>query len=236
MIEIAICDDVREDAIKLQSYMDDKLFEISCEIFESAKEFFSKEKEYDVVFLDCKMPGMSGEEMAEQLRERHVESLLVFFTGSREPTPDIFRLQPFRYLLKDMSPEKLRREVKEILEKCRERKVAYYIYGRDVKDIIKIPVHEISYIEIAKHGSVIHVIRDGVSHEYTVKENIRELGKRLEDSGFAQPHNSYLVSLDHIASYGKTYISMIGGTQLSVSRAYRKKFDSVFQRFMINGR
>lgn len=236
MIEIAICDDVEEDVIRLINYIDDRAFETNCDVFSNALEFFEKEKEYDAIFLDCAMPGMSGEEMAECLREQKVKSLIIFYTGTREPSPEVFHLRPFRYLQKDMTPEKLRREVKEILEKCMERKAVYHVYAKNGRDIVKISIHTISYIELAKHGCIVHVTQNGVDCEYTVKENLREMKGRLGDSGFAQPHNSYLVNMAHIAGYQKTYIQMIEGIELNISRAYRKKFELALRRFMLSRR
>lgn len=236
MLEIAICDDVEEDAIKLISYIDDRTFETNCDVFKTALEFFEGGKEYDVIFLDCTMPGMSGEELAECLREQKIKSLLVFYTGTREPSPEIFYLRPFRYLQKDMTPDKLRREMKEILDKCMERKAVYFVYAKNGRDIVKISVHTISYIELAKHGCIVHAMQDGVDCEYTVRESLREMKSKLVDSGFAQPHNSYLVNMEHIAGYQRTYIQMIEGIELNVSRAYRKKFELAIRRFMLSRR
>ncbi|MCH5251606.1 MAG: response regulator transcription factor [Lachnospiraceae bacterium] len=234
MIEVAICDDVREDAIELQSYFDSRMYEVNCDIFSNAMEFIAAEKTYDVIFLDFDLPGMSGEELAEKLREEETDSLLVFFTGTREPTPEIFTLQPFRYLMKDMLPGRMKREVGEILEKCRERKKAYHIYAKEAGDIVKVPVYTISYIELAKHGSIVHTVQKNQRQQYTLRENIREIGKKLEDSGFVQAHNSYLVNMEHIVRYHKTYIQLQEGIQLNVSRAYRKKFDLAFRRYLLN--
>ena len=67
-----------------------------------------------------------------------------------------------------------------------------------------------------------------------MRESIRELGVKLEDSGFVQAHNSYLANMEHIVQYNKTYIQMKEGIQLNVSRAYRKKFDLAFRRYLLN--
>ena len=234
MIEVAICDDVREDALELQSYFDNRIYQVNCDIFSNSMEFISRQKKYDVIFLDFDMPGMSGEELAERLREGGTDSLLVFFTGTREPAPEIFHLQPFRYLMKDMPPVRIRREINEILEKCHERKRSYYLYAKGGGDIVKVPIYAISYIELAKHGSIIHTVQKNECRQYTMRESIRELGVKLEDSGFVQAHNSYLVNMEHIVQYNKTYIQMKEGIQLNVSRAYRKKFDLAFRRYLLN--
>lgn len=129
MIEAAICDDEREDAEKLAGCLCENFPDVHTEIFTEADKFLSDDREYDVIFLDYSMPELTGEELAVALREKGIKSLLVFFTASQEPTPEIFRVEPFRYLLKGMEPDKLIRELEEIINKCHERRAAHYIYA-----------------------------------------------------------------------------------------------------------
>ncbi len=233
MIEAAICDDEREDAEKLAGCLCENFPDVHTEIFTEADKFLSDDREYDVIFLDYSMPELTGEELAVALREKGIKSLLVFFTASQEPTPEIFRVEPFRYLLKGMEPDKLIRELEEIINKCHERRAAHYIYARQKGDIIRIPVYDISYIELAKHGCTIHTVCNGESREYSIKKNIRQLDGELRDSGFARAHNSYLISMEHVASYNKSYVQMDDKTELNVSRAYRRNFDMAFKKFML---
>lgn len=234
MIEIAICDDVREDAEMLLEYLKRTIYEIECDIFPNGIEFLDRGKEYDVVFLDYSMPGLSGEEVAVRLREKQTKSLLVFFTGSKEPTPAIFRVRPFRYLLKDMSPVRLAYEVQEILKKCHERKIVHFIYAKAGSDLIKVPVQEITYIELAKHGCIVHTMKEGFSCQYTLRNSLNEMDRKLGDSGFVRAHNSYIINLEHITRYEKNVVYLGDGIQLNISRAYRKRFDLMFQRFMLD--
>ncbi|MCH5264503.1 MAG: response regulator transcription factor [Lachnospiraceae bacterium] len=233
MIEVAICDDVKEDAEKLKDCLQENFLGISTEIFTDELKFLDSEKEFDVIFLDFSMPKLSGEELALKLREKGTGSLLVFFTGSQEPTPGIFRVEPFRYLLKDMGQDKLIRELEEIIHKCHERRASKYIYAKRKGDIIRVPIYDISYIELAKHGCVVHTVCKGESGEYFLKKNIREIDRELESSGFARAHNSYLISMEHVVSYNKSYVQMDDNVELNVSRSYRKSFDMAFRKFIL---
>ncbi|AEE24184.1 LytR/AlgR family response regulator transcription factor [Paraglaciecola chathamensis] len=67
----------------------------------------------DVVFLDIEMPGKTGLELAEQLREEGNSATIVFVTAFREFAVNAFDFQAFDYLLKPFSEERL----KECIEK-----------------------------------------------------------------------------------------------------------------------
>ncbi|MBU3019360.1 LytTR family DNA-binding domain-containing protein [Paraglaciecola agarilytica] len=67
----------------------------------------------DVVFLDIEMPGKTGLELAEQLREEGSPATIVFVTAFREFAVNAFDFQASDYLLKPFSEERL----KECIEK-----------------------------------------------------------------------------------------------------------------------
>lgn len=71
----------------------------------------------DVAFLDIRMRGMTGLELAEQLQERYPELPVVFCTGYSEYAVDAFRLHVAGYLMKPVRPEDVQRELDIICEK-----------------------------------------------------------------------------------------------------------------------
>ncbi|ADU52229.1 two component transcriptional regulator, LytTR family [Thermaerobacter marianensis DSM 12885] len=76
--------------------------------------------EYDVVFLDIAMPGLSGLELAERLRQRPGAPYVIFTTAYDEYAVKAFETRALDYLLKPYSDERLR----EALSRVRERLAA----------------------------------------------------------------------------------------------------------------
>ena len=68
----------------------------------------------DVILLDRRMPGMSGDDALHQLRER-CDNVIIAFLTSVEPTTDIVDLPVETYILKPISPTELREEVAELV-------------------------------------------------------------------------------------------------------------------------
>ena len=78
-----------------------------------------KEKRYDLVLSDIKMPGMSGVETLEKMRKDIPDITVVMFTGysSVDTARDSMKLGAFDYIPKPFTPEELLSVVKKALHK-----------------------------------------------------------------------------------------------------------------------
>ncbi len=70
----------------------------------------------DVVFSDIEMPGLSGLEFAMKLKNISPDTRVVFVTGYRDYAIEAFKLKAHGYLLKPLSVEDVRDELKYIPE------------------------------------------------------------------------------------------------------------------------
>ncbi|MFT6898767.1 MAG: two-component system LytT family response regulator [Paraglaciecola sp.] len=73
----------------------------------------------DVIFLDIEMPGMSGLELAQQLRAQDNVTKLIFVTAFREFALDAFECQAEDYLLKPFTDERLDQCINNVLQACK---------------------------------------------------------------------------------------------------------------------
>ncbi|MFT4941152.1 MAG: two-component system LytT family response regulator [Paraglaciecola sp.] len=73
----------------------------------------------DVIFLDLEIPGMSGLELAQQLRAQDNVTKLIFVTAFREFAFDAFEYQAEDYLLKPFSDERLDQCTNNVLQACK---------------------------------------------------------------------------------------------------------------------
>src|SRR5206468_8035137 len=70
--------------------------------------------EYDVVFLDVEMPGLTGLDAARLVRERSGAPELVFVTAHERYAVEAFAVEAFDYLLKPVDPGRLARVVERL--------------------------------------------------------------------------------------------------------------------------
>jgi two-component system response regulator AdeR len=68
----------------------------------------------DVVFLDRRMPGISGDEVLSELRDRGVDCRVVMVTAV-EPDTDVLQMEFDEYLVKPVESDDLRSAVERML-------------------------------------------------------------------------------------------------------------------------
>ena len=75
---------------------------------------YAKENLCDIAFLDIEMVGMSGTELAEELKKYNSEINIVFCTGYGNYRDKAFELHVSGYLMKPITPEKVKRELENL--------------------------------------------------------------------------------------------------------------------------
>ena len=83
---------------------------------------YVKEHSCDIAFLDVEMAGMSGVELAEKLKKYNSEINIVFCTGYGNYRDKAFELHASGYLMKPITPEKVKRELENLRRPIFERK------------------------------------------------------------------------------------------------------------------
>ena len=94
---------------------------VSFRYAEDALEY-AKENICDIAFLDIEMVGMSGVELAEELKKYNSEINIVFCTGYGNYRDAAFELHASGYLMKPITPEKVKRELENLRRPIFEKK------------------------------------------------------------------------------------------------------------------
>lgn len=171
----------------------------------------------DIVFLDIKMPGMTGMEVVRKMTH---PALVVFVTAFNQYAVESFEEEAVDYLLKPVSDERLARTILRIqkrlagsektqvldavlekLTKAVQRKESYagFLRAPTGKEIRLIPVDSIFFIEARSKNTVI-VTSDG---EFLVRTPIVDLLKQLNPELFWQIHRSRIVNISKVQSVTK---------------------------------
>lgn len=112
-VKIAVCDDDSQVLLrvlsKLAAYREQRQADLSCQGFENAVDLLaSMEREnYDLLFLDVLMPGLSGIQAAREIRQKNENIKIVFLTSSPEYAVESYSVQATNYLLKPATEERL---------------------------------------------------------------------------------------------------------------------------------
>ena len=83
---------------------------------------YAKENFCDIAFLDVEMAGITGVQLAEALKEYNSEINIVFCTGYGNYRDAAFELHASGYLMKPITPEKVKRELENLRRPIFEKK------------------------------------------------------------------------------------------------------------------
>ena len=171
---------------------------------------------------------MDGKETAKVFREFFSDALLVFCSELHQPTAEVFEVQPYRYLLKSYTQDRMKRELDSVLEQMQKKRVPAYVIGKKDTSYIKVDIDNVLYIELARRKSVIHCKVNQKDETYTSTMKLEEWHERLKDFGFAYAHNSYIVNVKHVVKTGTTELELDTGEKLTIARSKLKEFREVF--------
>ena len=162
--------------------------------------------EVDVMFLDIRLPGMSGLNFLRTLSD---PPLVVLTTAYAEYAVESYEFSIIDYLLKPISFERFSKAAEKIMEgrlfsparKEQEKPTGDHIFIKSNSKFFKVNFSEILYVEGMKDYLKIHTA------EYTLvtHQTMNELEKTLPPRQFLRVHKSYIVALGHIrAIYGNS--------------------------------
>lgn len=170
----------------------------------------AREAQPDIAFLDIRLPGMSGLEVAAALPER---TKVVFVTAHDEFAVEAFRAAAVDYLLKPVSGERLAATIKRLRrDEAQNREELLALLQRigvgaapahllwiraGIGDAtVLVSVDEVIYFRAdAKYTSVMTRER-----EHLVRRAISQLEAQLDPDQFWRIHRSLIVRVDQIAS------------------------------------
>lgn len=182
----------------------------------------------DVLFLDIRMPGLDGTDVARVLSRFKAPPAVVFVTAYEGHAVDAFDLHAVDYVLKPVHPERLAEAV---------RRVSASLSARDLSavptDDETIAVElggvtrfvarsDVRFVEAQGDYARLHTA-DG---SHLVRVALAALLEQWAAAGFVRIHRSHLVSLHHIDEVrveGGRCTVRLGADELTVSRRHTRE-------------
>ena len=225
-MNILICDDVKDEALKLEKAVKNTGFKANIALFEKGSDVLDYLKtgaKIDVCFLDIIMPEMDGIELARRMRcTANYDGKIIFLTTSKDYGPESYQVKAFSYLLKPYIKKDIENILHEIQEiKKSEDKAGLPVTTRNMSKFLFF--HEISYIEVMRN-TVYFYLSNG--EEIGITTALKEILPQL-DSRFTRCHRSFTVNLDAIAQIHSKEIILKCGRKLPIARN-NKDFDKTY--------
>lgn len=188
-----------------------------------------RDTEVDAVFLDIRMPGLDGMELARILHRFARPPAIVFVTAYDDGAVDAFDLGVTDYVRKPVRAERLAESLRRVVGARATPAPPSSV--RD--DEPSIPVELAGTTRMLPRSSVRWVEAQGdyarlhtADASHLVRVSLATLAERWADAGFVRIHRSYLVQLRLVAELrltGSGYVVAVDGTELPVSRRHTRE-------------
>ena len=179
-----------------------------------ALEFLQREN-VDLIFLDIKMPDISGIDFYNSLSKK---PLLIFTTAYTEHAVTSFEMDAVDYLLKPFSLPRFIKACNKAFELYNFRNASEpqdHLYIKTGYEQVKVFYEEIMYIE-ASGNYVTFVLKD---KNILSRSTFAEAITLLPPDKFVRVHRSYMVAVNKINKVDRQQVT-IGNAKIPVSEAF----------------
>ncbi|MFI5495548.1 LytR/AlgR family response regulator transcription factor [Actinoplanes sp. NPDC051859] len=187
-----------------------------------------RDTDVDAVFLDIRMPGLDGMELARILHRFARPPAIVFVTAYDDGAVDAFDLGVTDYVRKPVRAERLGESLRRVADLRANRPPP-----ARREDEPSIPIELAGTTRMLPRSAVRWVEAQGdyarlhtVDASHLVRVSLATLAERWADAGFIRIHRSYLVQLRLVAELRLTpsgYVVLVGGVELPVSRRHTRE-------------
>jgi DNA-binding LytR/AlgR family response regulator len=180
--------------------------------------------QYDVIILDIFMGGMTGVEVAKQIRRTDIDVKLVFCSHSNEFATESYEVNAQYYLLKPATQGSIVNMLQRLNLELIQRK--QFVMLPDGHNII---LRDILYTEYYNHVVTIY-LKD--KETYRIRTNHAIMEELLAPCGFIfSPCKGILVNFYEVATSSDDSFTMTDGTILPISRRRSKEIQSAYIKF-----
>lgn len=209
--------------------------------------------DYQILFLDISMPGMSGLELGAAIQELPRKPYIIFVTAYDEYAVSAFEVNAVDYILKPVEPKRLKKAVDKVVRLLAEpssaggnggpagkaAEAAAEVFGQFRLD--RIPAEKNGKTVLVNEADIVYAFTemDSVyikthSDKLVTRYTLKDLAARLNPQVFFRTHRCYVVNLRKV----KEIIPFFNGTlnlvvedkehsEVPVSRAQAKKLRKI---------
>jgi DNA-binding LytR/AlgR family response regulator len=184
-----------------------------------------QQKQIDLIFLDIQMPQVTGLDLLKSLKDK---PKVILTTAYREYAFEAFDLDVIDYLLKPVTFDRFLRGISKIYELKQplgsdlpSMVNSYdeaYIYLREDREMVKIFLKDILYIESLRD----YVKVKTTQQQVITYQKISYLEQKLPESKFIRIHRSFIVAFDKVSSFTVNAVK-VGNIEIPIGRNYKQQ-------------
>ncbi len=181
------------------------------------------ERRFGAIFLDVRMPGLDGLELAALLRRFEAPPALVFVSAYEDAAVHAFEVKALDYLVKPVRRSRLAEAIDRVLE-------AVGVGARgDGADLVPVStarggrrlVPRASVLYLEAQGDYVRLVSE--EGRFLLRDRLSELERRWAPFGFVRVHRGYVANLRRAVEVrprrgGTAVLVFPGGAEIPVAR------------------
>jgi DNA-binding LytR/AlgR family response regulator len=181
---------------------------------------------FDILFMDIKMPQMDGLRASEIIRQRDKNVVIIFITNLAQYAIEGYSVNAMNFLVKPISysffADILQRAIKWVEEKWPK-----FIQIKTDHGLVRLQDTEILYVEMNNRKLLI-VTKD---LEYKCRTSVQDIERSLNSKNFFRCHVGFLINLRYVKQIEHNFV-IVGGRRLPVSRHRKKELLDAFTNYL----
>ena len=166
MLKICVLEDEAAQMERMKAYLqkfqsEHADFEYILDAYNNAFDLLEHYKrDVDLLFLDIRVPDMSGMEVARRIREADQNVMIIFVTNLTQYAIEGYSVNAFDYILKPLAYTSFSAKLERALRMLsyRSSNVTLDLKTRDGGR--RVSADSITYIEVSNHDILVHVVKE----------------------------------------------------------------------------
>lgn len=213
----------------LERYAAERGTSFSVEILPSALEFLEGTRPADVVFMDIGLPGVSGMEAAEVMRQTDELTPLIFVTDLAQYAVRGYQVDALDFMVKPVTYEDFALRMGRAM-RVMDRNAGGTVSVATDEGLRVVAEKDVVYVEIFRHDLYWHVT--GSAQPLHARGTLTRVAEELGAERFCRVSASHLINMGQLALIRPGSIVMSDGTEIVISRRRRREVLETLTRYV----
>jgi len=240
MLQFAVCDDNIDDLSNyvqlINEYRTSRNTSFQYAVFSSGVELtaaLEKGKRFDAYCLDIILPGITGIDVAREVRRFDKTAPIIFLSSSPEYALDSYSVKAVNYVLKPVTKEKLFFALDEVLDQLTAKNEEAIIV-KSQEGIQRILISNLVFAEVTGRYVVYH-LRSGRAVE-CVEPFSAVCDNLLKHRRFIKPHRAFIVNMQYIDAIRSNQITLQTLSSVPIAQGKVREIKQQYLDYQMEGK
>ena len=193
--------------------------EIRLVHFKSAELFLSSFAcNFDAIFLDIALPGISGMDLAKSIRKTDKDVTILFITSLAQFAINGYEVDAFDFIVKPIVYGDFEFKMKRLVRRLSTKESAKVVISTSAKQVA-VSSSEIYFVEISGHTILYHTAHG----DFEAYDSLRNVESKLGAYNFVKCNSCYLVNLAYVDGV-EGFDLLLKDHRLAISHPKKKDF------------